>query len=116
MATATETADQHSFAVPGVIRGYHMYQRIWMPHIGEKATTVREPGNEHDRFAVAVLEDEMLCTVGHLPREISKECFFFIRRGGVIGVEVTVPRQKSMQPSMGMEIPCILTFTCFTCP
>ena len=54
-----------------------MYQRIWTPHVGEKATTVREPGNEHDRFAVAVLKDETLCTVGHLPREISKECFIF---------------------------------------
>ena len=28
------------------------------PHVGEKATIVRGPGNEHDRFAVAVLEDE----------------------------------------------------------
>jgi len=27
-----------------------------MPHVGEKATTVREPGNKHDQFAVAVLE------------------------------------------------------------
>ena len=81
-----------------------------MPRIGEKATTVREPGNLHD-YAIAVLEDETLCTVGHLPREISKECFFFIRRGGVIGVEVTGPRQKSTQPDMGMAIPCTLTFT-----
>ena len=54
---------------------------------------VGEPGNEHDRFAVAVLEDETLCTFGHLPQEISKKCFFFIR-GRVIGVEVTGPRQK----------------------
>ena len=28
-----------------------MYQRIWMPHVVEKATTVREPENEHDRSA-----------------------------------------------------------------
>ena len=34
-----------------------MYQRIWTPHVGEKATIVRGPGNEHDRFT-AVLEDE----------------------------------------------------------
>ena len=27
------------------------------PHVGEKATIVRGPGNEHDRFT-AVLEDE----------------------------------------------------------
>ena len=50
----------------GVIRGYHVYRRIWMPHrahVGEKATMVRESGNEHNQFAVAVLEDETLCTV-----------------------------------------------------
>ena len=45
---------------------------------------------------------------GHLLQEISKEYFLFIRRGGVIGVEVTGPRQKSTQPDMGMEIPRIL--------
>ena len=88
-----------------------MYQRIWTPRVGEKATTVREPGNSHDCYAIAVLEDETLYTVGHMPREIAKECFFFIRRGGVIGVEVTGPRQKSTQPDMGMEIPCTLMFT-----
>ena len=61
-----------SYSVPGIIRGYHAYQRIWTPFVGEKATTAREPGNEHDRYAVAVLEDETLCAVGHLPRETSK--------------------------------------------
>ena len=59
MATATATAVPHSFSASGVIRGYHMYQRIWTPHVREKATIVREPGNEHDQFAVAMLEDEM---------------------------------------------------------
>ena len=81
-----------AFSVPGIIRRYHVYQRIWTPHVGEMATTAREPGNEHNRYAVAVLEDET-CTVGHLSREISKECSSFIRRSAIIGVEVTGPRQ-----------------------
>jgi len=98
------------FSVPGIVRGYHVYQRIWTPFVGERATTVREPDNEHDRYAVAMLEDETLCTVGHLPRKISKECSFFIRRGGEIGVEVTGPRQKSTMPDKGMEIPALLIF------
>ena len=55
--TATTTAVPHSFSASGVIRGYYVYQRIWTPHVGEKATSVREPGNEHDRFT-AVLEDK----------------------------------------------------------
>ena len=78
MATATATAVPHSFLASVVIRGYHVYQRIWTPHVGEKATTVREPGNKHDRFAVAVLEDETLCTVGHLPQEISRIAFIAV--------------------------------------
>ena len=65
MATTTETAVPRSFSVSGVIRGYHVYQIIWTPHVGEKATTVRKPGNEHDRFSVAVLEDKTLFIVGH---------------------------------------------------
>ena len=46
-----------------------------MPHVGEKETTVGEPGDEHYQFSVAVLEDETLCTVGHLPLEISRIAF-----------------------------------------
>ena len=63
MATATATAVPRSFTASGVIRGYHVYQRIWTRHVGEKVTTVRKSGNKNDQFAVAVLEDETLCTV-----------------------------------------------------
>ena len=53
-----------------------MYQRNWTPHVGKKATTVREPGNEHDRFTVAVLEFTMLCTVGHFFLVVQDLCLF----------------------------------------
>ena len=66
--------------------------------------------NAHDQYAITVLEDNTLCTVGHLPMEMSRECYYFIRRGGKISVEVTGPRQKSVTEGKGMEIPCILTF------
>ena len=73
MATAAATAVPCSFSASGVIRGYHVYQRIWTPHVGEEATTVRESGNQHDRFTVVVLEDETLCTV-------SSESLVFVGR------------------------------------
>ena len=79
MATATATAVPRSFSASGVIQGYHVYQRIWTPHVGEKPTTVREPGNEHDWFAVAVLEDETLHTVGHLLLDSFHKHFLIIR-------------------------------------
>ncbi len=90
-----------------------MYERIWKPFVGEKLTTVREPTNEYDRYAVAVLKvkDGSSLTVGHLPREISKDCSSFIHSGGVIGVKVTDQRPPSLTPMKGIEIPCKLTFT-----
>ena len=75
MATTTATAVPCSFSASGLIQEYHVYQRIWTPHVGEKATMVREPGNEHNRFAVTVLKNETLCTVGYLSREISRIAF-----------------------------------------
>ena len=76
------------------IRGYHVYQRIWYPVVGDIAITVREEGNVHDRHAIAILEDTCCC-VGHLPQHISKECYYFLKMGGVIKVEVTGQRRQS---------------------
>ena len=66
-----------SLRIPCYVRGYHVYQRIWNPFIGEVAIAVREQDNVHDRYAVAILESDTCCCVGHLPREISKECYYF---------------------------------------
>ena len=66
----------NSFFALGIIGGYCVYQRIWMPFVGEKATTARESGNQHDPYTGAVLEDQTLCTFGHLPCEVSKHAPF----------------------------------------
>ena len=36
------------------VRGFHVYMRTWTPVVGESLTAVREPGNVHDRNAVAL--------------------------------------------------------------
>ena len=59
MATTTATTAPYSFQRPESSEDTTCIKE----YVGEKATTVREPGNEHNRFAVAVLEDERLCTV-----------------------------------------------------
>ena len=64
--------------------------------------------NTHDRYAVAILEEDTCCSVGHLPREISKECFYFLKMGGAIKAEITGPSRRSDLPQGGLEIPCIL--------
>ena len=68
----------------------------------------REPTNVSDRYAVAVLKDEV--TVGHLPRKFSKIFSLFLRRGGSITCQVTGHRRYSRDLAQGgMEIPCELT-------
>ena len=37
-----------------MIHGYHEYQSIWEAEIGENLTSIREPGNVGDPYAVAV--------------------------------------------------------------
>ena len=57
-------------SVESVIRGHHIYKRIWRPLVGEVLTLEREEGNTHDRFAVCLLKDAIV--VGHVPLEFSR--------------------------------------------
>ncbi len=92
----------------GAIRGFHVYNKSWSPSKGEILTTSQERNNLFDKFAVSVVLGTGT-VVGHLPREISQICWWFIETGGIIQVEVTNPRrQKSLVPNKGLEILCSL--------
>ncbi len=67
---ASGGGDARSLQVESYVRAYHVYQRIWNPFVGEVVVVVREEGNVHDRYAVAIVESDTLCSVGHLPCEI----------------------------------------------
>ena len=67
-----------------------MYSSIWDISIGEQLECAREPLNDSDRYAVAVIKDSV--TIGHLPRKISQVCSLFLRRGGSISCTVTATR------------------------
>ena len=51
------------------IRGYHIYRAIWHAAVGETLLCAREPTNNSDMYAVAVIRAGV--TIGHLPRRIS---------------------------------------------
>lgn len=99
--------------LPCVVRGYHAYMNVWDPYLGDTFTTKHERGNPHDKYAVAVLpvDSKTKPIVGHLPREISKECCLFILHGGLITEEVNGKRRQTIAACGGMEIPCELTFS-----
>ena len=58
------------FAFASAVRGYHVYQDLWKPSIGEKLVAKREFNNPMDKHTVkAVKGDE---TVSHLSRKFSQ--------------------------------------------
>ena len=72
-----------------VVRGHHVYKRVWHPVLGEQLTLVRENNNSDDRQAASVMKDGSMI-VGHVPRELSSIYYNFIRRGGITRTDVHV--------------------------
>ena len=54
------------------VRGYHVYESIWVAAIGEELQCQRELSNAVDHYAVAIVRDGAV--VGHVPRKISRLC------------------------------------------
>ena len=83
------------------VRGHHVYKDHWTPSIGQRLSTIREEGNEIDRYAIAVI-------LGHMPQEISRLSWYFIEHG--ISCEITGSRRLSTVPGKGLEVPCTYTY------
>ena len=94
-------------------RGYHAYVNIWNPLVGETLKCRKEPSNEMDKNAVAIIrydwwEKEII--VGHVPQNISKTCSIFLKVSNTsIEVEV-VGKRLNCGGGYGLEIPVIYRF------
>lgn len=108
MAACTTTG-LHVFEKNACIRGYHVYGSIWIPTEEEKLQTKQEFGNVMDRYAVALLKDDVV--VGHVPREMSKTVWNFLKHGGSLYCEVTDSKRRYSQVAGGLEIECKLVFS-----
>lgn len=91
----------YEFSFTSFVTGHHVYKEVWTPVIGEKVRFCREPENPHDRYAVAAYKDEKI--VGHIPRTISKPCFFAILAGAKLKATVSGARQNTR--NNGLEVP-----------
>ena len=60
MAGAQE--DDSEFSLTAAVRGFHVYRRVWSPHLGQCLSAEREHGNAEDRFAIAVREHRSIST------------------------------------------------------
>ncbi len=101
------------------IRGYHIYQDVWVPVVNELLKTSQEHGNTVDNYAVAIYKEDtspgaghgIRTVIGHVCREISRVCWFFLQRDGEILCKVTsTTKRRSPLVQGGLEIPCELKF------
>ena len=69
-----------SYEFDSFIRGYHVCQHIWTPVEGETYNCTREPGNEQDCNAVAVMYEDRV--VSHIPLAISNCISLFLTLPG----------------------------------
>ena len=109
-----EMAGRQRFEIPCASRGYHVYREIWTPRLGQSLKVEQEINNVHDPFAISLetkipgkLTDTEI--VGHIPREISRFCHYFLNYVGKLEVRVTNTRYRpSPIPAGGLEIPILL--------
>ena len=72
------------YTMESVIRGHHIYKSIQHPILGEQLTLEREDENSHNRHTVSVMKGDAI--VGHVPRELSRAYWYFIRYGGTVSL------------------------------
>ena len=68
------------YRIESTVHGHHVYKSSWSPYIREELPVQCEVNNIHDDFAVAVLKNST--TVGHVPQEISRVCWYFLHKSG----------------------------------
>ena len=97
------------FTFDSYIRGFHAYKQNWDPVVGRRYPCVVEEKNEHDEYAVAVINDDEV--VGHIPLRLSKIMTMFLKlTGSYIEAEVT-GKYVNRGAGYGLELPCIYHIT-----
>ena len=98
-----------SFRIESTVRGHHVYKASWSPYIGEELPVQCEVNNIHDDFAVAVLKNSN--TVVHVPRGISRVCWYFLHKSGSeMTCIVNGDRRRSEVDGKGLVVPCVYIF------
>lgn len=106
-----EAGTDYKLVIPCASRGFHEYRKIWSPKLGQKLIVKREKANVFDPYAMGLYckikgKIENLTLVGHLPREISRFCKFYVEYSGELGATVRSTKfRRSPLPQGGLEIP-----------
>ena len=135
MAEKESTTSETVLRVKSFIRGYHEYQEIWAPEIGDEYELKREPLNTVDSNAVAIvrerergrsrrnavhkepdtqiheneINDETV--LGHVPKLMALWCTKFLKRVTNKGRAVVKGKPVNRGAGYGLELPCEYCFT-----
>ena len=70
------------------LRGYHVYQQIWKPFIGQVIKLAREEKNPYNRFAISGLAKTPgkigRVVVGHILRELSRYMWYALDSEAIV--------------------------------
>ena len=101
---ASESSVNDVYCLESLVRGHHIYKRMWTPVVGESLPLSLEEEIDNDPRAAAVLKCGIV--VGHVPRETARTVWYFLKRGGCGTCEIGW-RKKGK----GLEVPCVYTFS-----
>ena len=100
------------FELDCACRGCHVYRNVWTPKRGENLIVENEFANVHDPFALSFNTKmqrkgfKESRVVGHIPREISRFCHYFLNYGGYLQAVVRDTHyRRSPIPKGCLEIP-----------
>ena len=92
------------FSFNSYIHGFHAYKKNWDPVLGRRYSFTTEEKNEHDEYAVAVVNDDDV--VGYIPLHLPKIMSIYLKLTSLhIDVEVT-GKYVNRGGGYGLEIPC----------
>ena len=103
---------EKDLAIECCIRGYHVYQDqdIKIGNTLKASPETRVAALVEDKYAMAIKSEDK--TIGHIPKDLSKITYFFLKKDGKFNVKITGPRQYSRDLIKGgMELPCTYTYS-----
>ena len=103
--TLAAMGEAATWSKESVVRGHHVYKTVWMPYIGQCLRVSREENNDHDDYAISVINTSGT-VVGHALRKMSRTFWYFLRHEGEIECEITGRSKRGN----GLEVPC--TYHC----
>ena len=92
--------------ISSYIRGYHAYQDVWQPALGEILLLQREPTNAKDSLAVSVMKSNNTI-VGHVPANLSALFSHFLMRTCNKGIVEVTGARINRGAGYGLEVRCI---------